>query len=278
MTDQKSLDELLLPILSRFRMRLRLDISSFESFLFHLYEGELQQTILEKMKLEVHKLAGSAKTMGFEDLGTSAFKVEECISGVIATNREEANRLELAPIFEEFLSLVREAIGFGSDDATAISHPIVADSNAMYRVLVIDDDIFARELVHLALKKESCRIIDAATGTAGIEILKFETPDLIVLDVHLPDMTGFEVLHKIQRLTMEKEIPVVMFTRDEDTDSLATGMARGATEYIRKPIRVDELGNILMDVVKYYKVPEPADSPYRPRGGITFAMKRFGFA
>lgn len=279
MIDQEKYDALMAPIVAKFKTRLRRDLASYQAFQKHLGKDVLPRDICETIKMETHKIAGSAKTLGFKELSDAAFEFEKCIEDILELYGLRLEDRKLISIFERFLTNLMEASapspGGESTEAPPLKSPM--QGNTKYHVLVIDDDVFSRNLVKLALRNDSCKISEAATGLSGITFLKSETPDLIVLDVHLPDMEGFDVLKEIREQVGENVTPVAMLTRDEDADSLVLGIAGGALEYIRKPVSVDILGKRLMAALKYGKKPEPPDSPYHPKGSVTYAMKRFGF-
>jgi len=88
------------------------------------------------------------------------------------------------------------------------------------------------------LRWSGAELISAATGTQGLEVVEAENPDVIILDVGLPDMDGFQVLREIRRFS---QVPVIMLTvRGEDTD-VVKGLELGADDYITKPFSHIEL-------------------------------------
>lgn len=108
------------------------------------------------------------------------------------------------------------------------------------KVLVIEDDPGIIEVVSLCfqLRWSGTTVISAATGNKGISLVESENPDVVILDIGLPDMDGYQVLREIRRFT---EIPVIMLTvRSEDTD-VAKGLELGADDYITKPFSHIEL-------------------------------------
>ncbi len=108
------------------------------------------------------------------------------------------------------------------------------------KVVVIDDSPEIIEVVSLCfqLRWSGADLISAATGAKGLELIEAESPDIVILDIGLPDMDGFEVLHEIRRFS---QVPVIMLTvRGEDTD-VAKGLELGADDYITKPFSHIEL-------------------------------------
>jgi len=108
------------------------------------------------------------------------------------------------------------------------------------KVLIIEDDSEIVEAVSLCfqLRWSGATVISATQGAKGLDLVETETPDLVVLDIGLPDMDGFKVLREIRQFS---QVPVIMLTvRGEDTD-VAKGLELGADDYITKPFSHIEL-------------------------------------
>jgi DNA-binding response OmpR family regulator len=108
------------------------------------------------------------------------------------------------------------------------------------KVVVIDDSPEIIEVVSLCfqLRWSGAEVTAAKDGTRGLEIIEAENPDLVILDVGLPDMDGYQVLREIRRFS---QVPVVMLTvKGEDTD-IAKGLELGADDYVTKPFSHIEL-------------------------------------
>jgi len=108
------------------------------------------------------------------------------------------------------------------------------------KVLVIEDDPGIIEVVSLCfqLRWSGTTVVSAANGQKGIELVENESPDVVILDIGLPDMDGYQVLKEIRRFA---DVPVLMLTvRGEDTD-VAKGLELGADDYIIKPFSHIEL-------------------------------------
>jgi DNA-binding response OmpR family regulator len=105
-------------------------------------------------------------------------------------------------------------------------------------ILVVDDEAPIVRLVKAKLRLDGYEVLTAARGDEALEILQIQTPDLVVLDVMMPDMDGFETLRRIRQ---HSQVPVVMLTaRGSDADKLQ-GLQSGADDYITKPFNPDEL-------------------------------------
>ncbi len=102
------------------------------------------------------------------------------------------------------------------------------------KILIVDDDINIAELISLYLTKECFETKIVEDGTEAIrELIAFE-PNLILLDLMLPDMDGFEIT---RRLRLEKETSIIMMTARDSIMDIVAGLDRGADDYIVKPFR-----------------------------------------
>ena len=102
------------------------------------------------------------------------------------------------------------------------------------KVLIIEDDKFLRELIGQKLLKEGYDIAEAVDGEKGIKSAKDEKPDLILLDLILPGMDGFEVLIKIKEDSKTAQIPVIILSNLGQKDEIEKGLKMGATDYLIK--------------------------------------------
>ena len=107
------------------------------------------------------------------------------------------------------------------------------------KVLVVDDEPNIRELVQVALKFHGCSVTTGATGNDALRQAETDHPDLIVLDVMLPDIDGFEVCRRLR--AGDNEVPVIFLTAKDTTSDTVTGLALGGDDYITKPFSVEAL-------------------------------------
>ena len=108
-------------------------------------------------------------------------------------------------------------------------------------VAVVDDEPDILELVSLHLKKNHFRVREFSDGSSFIKYLDSEKPDLVVLDLMLPDADGFEICKYMKRKKALSHIPIVMLTaRSEEADTIL-GLDLGADDYVRKPFSPNEL-------------------------------------
>jgi two-component system, OmpR family, response regulator len=112
-------------------------------------------------------------------------------------------------------------------------------SDRIPQVLVVDDEPNIRELVQVALKFHGCAVSTAGTGADALRLAESSRPDLIVLDVVLPDLDGFEVCRRLR--AGGNEVPVIFLTARDTSSDTVTGLALGGDDYVTKPFSVEAL-------------------------------------
>jgi len=110
-----------------------------------------------------------------------------------------------------------------------------------YHVLVIDDDPNVRDILSDLLKRERCVVHTAESGLSGIAAARAELPDLILLDVMMPDLDGFSVCRMLRDDPLTAEVPIIMITALDDRLSRLEGVKAGADEFLSKPVELSEL-------------------------------------
>jgi len=109
------------------------------------------------------------------------------------------------------------------------------------KILIIDDDIDTLKLVGLMLERQGYRIAVASNGTLGISRAAVEKPDLILLDVMMPDLDGYEVTRRLRSDPSLAHIPIIMFTAKSMVDDKVAGFEAGVDDYLTKPTHPAEL-------------------------------------
>lgn len=114
----------------------------------------------------------------------------------------------------------------------------VGQNRGVHRLLFIEDDADIRAALGLVLEDEGYEVIEASTGEEGVARFVADAPDLVLLDVRLPDVSGFEVC---RRLRARSVTPIIMVTAQTDTHDLVAGLEAGADDYVTKPVVAKEL-------------------------------------
>jgi two-component system response regulator AtoC len=118
----------------------------------------------------------------------------------------------------------------------------------MAKILIIDDDSSICETIDLYLTEEGHKVYTAMTGTDGLNKFVETSPDVVILDIRLPDIDGFTVLEDLQE--DDEDVKVIMITAHHDMDTTINAMKAGAFDYIRKPINIDELDIAIRKALK----------------------------
>jgi signal transduction histidine kinase len=109
-------------------------------------------------------------------------------------------------------------------------------------ILVVDDTEDNLDLLEFALKRKPIKLLRASSGMACLAIAKENKPDIILLDIQMPEMDGFETLKRLRTNPETAKIPVIFLTaQKKDPESIAKGLALGADQYLTKPIDTEEL-------------------------------------
>lgn len=135
----------------------------------------------------------------------------------------------------------------GDDEEMATPEPTPAaaapvqeevDKSGFKKILVIDDSLVIRKMVEIALEEEDFAIETAVSGNEGLEMLDQINPDLVILDMMLPDINGIEILKTIKA---SKGIPVIMLSGKDSPQMIETAKQEGASEFLPKPFKDDDL-------------------------------------
>lgn len=113
----------------------------------------------------------------------------------------------------------------------------------MKKVLIADDKATSRELVRTVLESAGYSVVEAGNGTEAVTNARSEQPDLIILDVHMPEMDGFGVIQELRRDAGFARTPIIALTASAMQGDRERAMAVGFTSYITKPIRLGALRN-----------------------------------
>lgn len=111
----------------------------------------------------------------------------------------------------------------------------------MKRILVIDDESWLREMVHMALEQKGYEVLEAENGAAGIEVARRALPDLILCDVNMEKVDGYLTLSSLRSEPATASIPFILMTGLADHAGMRHGMELGADDYLPKPFAIDAL-------------------------------------
>jgi CheY-like chemotaxis protein len=113
------------------------------------------------------------------------------------------------------------------------------------KVLIIDDEKMIRLTTGIILKKNGIEVVEASNGEQGLELLEKERPDLLLLDIMMPVMDGWEVLDKLRAMEGSAGLPVVIFTAGDFIEAKKIAQEKKVTGVLRKPFYLNELLDII---------------------------------
>src|SRR3954470_15842599 len=116
---------------------------------------------------------------------------------------------------------------------------VVAEKTPEARLLVVDDEPSIRELLTASLRFAGFEVLSAADGAEALKLAEQHRPDLVVLDIMLPDLDGFTVTRKLRE--RGRDVPVVFLTARDDTSDKVTGLTVGGDDYVTKPFSLEEV-------------------------------------
>ena len=127
------------------------------------------------------------------------------------------------------------------------------------QILTIEDDERIRTAVRFALEDEGWKVLEAETGEQALEEFNSMSPDVVLVDIGLPGVDGFEVCRSLRRVS---DVPIIMVTARDDTHDVVAGLEAGADDYVTKPIAPKELSARIRALLRRVK---PEDTGLAPR-------------
>ena len=139
-------------------------------------------------------------------------------------------------------------------------------------ILLVDDDPNISHLVQLYLEKEGYTVVTAARGDDAVNLFRRNPPDLMLLDIMLPGMDGWEVLKAVRRTS---QLPIIMLTAKDETFDKVVGLELGADDYITKPFDMKELVARVKAVLRRTSGGEEEQSDMLSFPELTVSLKRY---
>lgn len=216
-------DAKLAGVLQRFVERLPLRIAEIEQFLADRNAAELQRVI--------HQLKGAAGGYGFPVITEQAARVETLLRGGAGLEQVE-------PEIRKVVLLLRRVDGCPGSPTGAQTTAAAKGE----RVLLVDDSPAVHELVHAALQAMPVELVGARDVASGLALAVETRPSLLLLDVDLPDGTGYQVCQKLKESKLTADIPVIFLTAIDSPDARTRASDLGAAGFMPKPFDAVELG------------------------------------
>ena len=145
----------------------------------------------------------------------------------------------------------------------------------MTSLLFVEDDDSIRLALRLALEDEGYDVREASDGRSGLEAVQRAEPDLVLLDLRLPDMSGFDVCRAMRSSSI---VPIIIVTAQADTYDLVAGLEAGADDYVTKPVVPKELAARIRAALRRVQLHETATTPPQSRFGDVELRREQGVA
>ncbi|MDO9087755.1 MAG: response regulator [Anaerolineaceae bacterium] len=139
------------------------------------------------------------------------------------------------------------------------------------KILIIDDDSETLRLIGLMLQRQGYQTVTASNGDEGVALAKHELPDLVILDIMMPDVDGFMVAKHLRAEPGISEIPILMFTAKSQVDDKVAGFEAGADDYLTKPVHPVELVAHVKALLSR-RVTYQSEKPQQKKQGYTIGV------
>lgn len=191
-----------------------------------------QQEDWENYRILVHALKSTSLSIGAAGLSEQAKALETAAKESDFAYIKENNGKVMAD-YQSLLAGLEETAGQPKEETAAAEN-----GENRPAVLVVDDDAMNLQIAEKMLA-DGFKVYSVNSGRKALDFLKSQIPDLVLLDIHMPDMNGFEVLGQMRADSVCQEIPVIFLTADDDRDTEVKGFQAGALDFIKKPFIAD---------------------------------------
>ena len=123
------------------------------------------------------------------------------------------------------------------------------DTKGMRTILVVEDYEDVRRMLKVLLESEHFRVLEASTGAQALKVVKNERPDIILMDLALPGIDGFETIRRVRKIDGFQNTPIIVLTAYSAQSTFETAVRAGTNYFMAKPIDFDELAELLDDIL-----------------------------
>jgi two-component system cell cycle response regulator DivK len=131
----------------------------------------------------------------------------------------------------------------------------------MRTILVVEDYDDVRRMLKVLLESEKFRVLEAATGSEALEVIKDQSPDVILMDLALPGFDGFETIRRIRSIDGFQNTPIIVLTAYTGPTTCETALRAGSNYFMGKPIDFDELAGLLKEILGANTKPKYSRAP-----------------
>ena len=232
-------------------------IQAIRQGLEELGSGARKRAVIEEILQNFHKISGSSGVYGFPELGAVAKESERSLLEIdknarslsgemveqLSVNSEKMQNMLIEIAEKHGLDITKAAgVDGGGAEEPALEKEYRKDRvSEQARILVVDDDVTILDLVKKHLTRAGYSIKTAANGTLALEEVINFSPDMIILDIMLPDIDGIDLLKIIRRRPGGNILPIMFLTAKDGLEDRIQGLSIGGDDYITKPFYPEEL-------------------------------------
>jgi two-component system cell cycle response regulator len=226
--------------------RLRNSVEAIDNVLSQKQLAPLAAEDLKRAVALFHGLAGSGTTFGFPQVSESALKIEIFLDLVIGSLGEfDVMSEHQYQTFETMAQDLRKSCLRASEAGSLRPQSVMSSEGAAngekYSVLIVDDDDDLCNLLMLKFKEKGIEAEAVRSGEKALKILSLKRPDLVILDIMMPDMNGQELLRRLKQDPEFVTLPVIMLTGKTNEKDVRNAQHSGALDYIVKPFDPEKL-------------------------------------
>src|SRR6187200_3050017 len=146
--------------------------------------------------------------------------------------------------------------------------------NSAYKILVVEDEADIRKLVHYNLAQDHYKVVEAESGDQALKMIKRDHPNLVILDLMMPGMSGLEVCRTLRGQDETATLPILMLTAKAGEADRVLGLELGADDYLAKPFSPRELVARVRAILRRANGPRPTDAVVRRVGAVEVDVGR----
>ncbi len=254
MSSGPSYREQLETVSSAFSEHLKTSLEQIEAiWRSFLSKGKFDKNVLQSLSDMAHELRGQGTLFGYPDVTQSAGSLEDVLEQVIHTHhrfsvqieKSISSHIQVLKNASQDQANLRESLFIDNEAITAIFDfkTRAAKKSQPRKILIIDDADMMRRRIAISLTQVGFEVHEAQNGIAGIELAIQIIPDLILLDIKMPEVDGFEVQQTIRTHTELMHVPLIFLTSlgRVSVGQIQTALSFGVSDYISKPFNMEKL-------------------------------------
>lgn len=249
MVKRPSYEETYQKLLYEYIRRLEKSVEAIDNILAQRQLNPLTKDDLLRAQMLAHGMSGSGATFGFSAVSDAGRKADVFLERLIRAMPDDGTMDdESYPEFEMLMKMLqgtcRNAVSKGGD-GPAIPKDLAAARDGhvkdVLNVLIVDDDESLSRMLSLKLAQKGIHVINARDGASALSQCQKGVPDLIILDIMMPGLSGHEVLRRLKQDPAYVDVPVVMLTGRAQQQDVVGALHSGAIDYVVKPFDPDHL-------------------------------------